>query len=95
MSLRHVYAVTLKEIRHILRDKATFALVVFTPTFLLLLLAYAVTADISHVPISVLDMDHSPTSRAFIQQIALGDDLELISQVNSINAIEDQLLKGV
>ena len=94
MSLRHVYAVTLKEIRHILRDKATFALVVFTPTFLLLLLAYAVTADISHVPISVLDMDHSPTSRAFIEQIALGDDLELISQVNSINAIEDQLLKG-
>jgi len=95
MSLRHVYAVTLKEIRHILRDKATFILVVFTPTFLLLLLAYAVTADISHVPISVLDMDHSPTSRAFIEQIALGDDLELISQVNSINAIEDQLLKGV
>lgn len=94
MSLRHVYAVTLKEIRHILRDKATFFLVVFTPTLLLLLLAYAVTADITHVPISVLDMDHSPTSRAFIEQITLGDDLELISHVNNIKAIEDQLLKG-
>jgi ABC-2 type transport system permease protein len=94
MSLRHVYAVTLKEIRHILRDKATFFLVVFTPTLLLLLLAYAVTADITRVPISVLDMDHSPTSRAFIEQITLGDDLELISQVNNIKVIEDQLLKG-
>jgi ABC-2 type transport system permease protein len=92
--MRRVLAVTLKELRHIVRDRGTLFLVVLMPTMLLIVLAFMVTADIQHVPLSVLDLDQSPTSRAFIQQITLGDDLELHSRAASFDEIEDLLMQG-
>ena len=44
MSWRHVWAVTGKEFNHIVRDRSTLILVLFTPTLLLLLMASAVAA---------------------------------------------------
>ena len=94
MKFRHVWAVTLKELRHIRRDSATLMLVLFSPVLLLFLMAYAITAELRKVPLAVLDFDRSPTSRAFIQQITLGDDLDLVAQVDDMDAIEDLLLRN-
>jgi ABC-2 type transport system permease protein len=94
MSLRHIWAVTRKEFQHILRDRSTLILVLITPTALLLLMAYALTVDIQHVPIAILDHDHSYLSRAFIQQITAGEDLDLYAQVGELNDIEDMLMHG-
>ncbi len=93
-SFRHIRAIALKEIHHIFRDRATLILVLLTPTALLLLMAYALTVDIQHVPIAVLDQDRSLTSRTFVQQITAGDDLELYAQVASMDEIEDMLMHG-
>jgi ABC-2 type transport system permease protein len=94
MSLRHIWAITRKEIQHIIRDRSTLFLVFATPTLLLLLMAYALTVDIEHVSIAVLDYDRSQTSRDFVQQIIAGKDLDLYTQVNSQAEIEDLLMKG-
>jgi ABC-2 type transport system permease protein len=92
--MRRVLAITLKELRHIMRDRGTLFLVVLMPTMLLIVLAYMVTADIQHVPLAVLDLDQSPTSRAFVQQITLGDDLDLHSRAASFDEIEELLMEG-
>ena len=94
MRLRHIWAVTRKEFNHIVRDRSTLILVLFTPTALLLLMAYALTVDIRHVPVAVLDMDKSKTSRAFIQQITAGQDLELYAYAENMDEIEGMLLRG-
>jgi len=94
MSLRRIWAVTLKEIRHIFRDRATLFLVLLTPVALLLMMTYAVTAEIKDVPLAVLNLDHTPTSRRFIQQVTLGDDLDLVAHVNDFDALEPLLLDG-
>jgi ABC-2 type transport system permease protein len=94
MSFRHIWAVTRKEIQHIFRDRATFILVLITPTVVLLLMTYALAVNIEHVPLAVLDYDQSPTSRAFIQRITAGKDLDLHAQVDSIAEIEDLLIQG-
>ncbi len=94
MSLRRVMAVTVKELRHILRDRATLFLVVFTPTLLLVVLAYMVTADIEHVPLAVLDLDQSPSSRSFVEQITIGEDLDLYEYVRDYDEIESLLMEG-
>jgi len=94
VSLRHIWAVTRKEISHIWRDRSTLFLVLFTPTLLMLVMAFALTVDIQHVPIAVFDQDRSPTSRAFIQQITAGDDLELYASVNSLDEIDALLMRG-
>ncbi len=94
MSLRHIWAVTRKELQHIIRDRSTLILVLVTPTALLVLMSYALTVDLKHVPIAVLDFDRSSISRRFLQQITTGNDLDLYAQVDSLAEIEDLLLAG-
>jgi ABC-2 type transport system permease protein len=94
MSLRHIRAVTRKEVLHIFRDRTTLFLVLATPTLLLLLMAYALTVDIQHVRLAVLDFDRSAVSRGFVAQITAGDDLDLYVQVNSMDEIEALLMRG-
>ncbi|RJP50722.1 MAG: ABC transporter permease [Anaerolineaceae bacterium] len=94
MNFRHIWAVTRKEFNHIVRDRSTLFLVLFTPTLLLLLMAYALTVDIVHVPLAVLDYDQSKTSRAFIQQITAGEDLDIYAYAASMDEIEAMLVEG-
>lgn len=94
MSLRHIWAVTRKELHHIVRDRSALILVIFTPFALLFLMAYALTTELQHIPIAVLDYNRSETSRDFVQQITAGNDLDLYAQVGSIDEIEDLLMHG-
>jgi len=94
MNFRHIWAVTRKEINHIVRDRSTLILVLFTPTLLLLLMAYALTVDIVHVPVVVLDYDQSKTSRAFVQQITAGEDLDIYAYATNMDEVESMLMDG-
>jgi ABC-2 type transport system permease protein len=94
MSLRHLWAIIRKEIHHIMRDRATFILVLLTPIAMLFLMAYALTVDIEHVPIAILDFDRSTTSRTFVQRITEGKDLDLYAQVDTLDKVEGLLLRG-
>ncbi len=94
MSPRHIWAITRKEFHHIIRDRTTLILVLFTPTLLLLLMAYALTVDIKHVPIAVLDFDRSSTSTSFVQQITAGEDLDLYTYAASMQEIDSLLMQG-
>ncbi len=94
MSIRHLWAVIRKEVNHIMRDRSTLILVLFTPTLILLLMAYALTVDLKDIPIAVLDFDRSQTSQAFIQQISSGQDLDLYSYAASYDEIDALMMEG-
>jgi len=57
-------------------------------------MAYALTVDLQHIPIAVLDYDRSAVSRSFYEQITAGDDLDLYAVVTSLPELEDLLLRG-
>ncbi len=69
-------------------------MVLITPTMILMIMAYALTVDLEHIPIAVLDQSRTKISRMFIQQITAGDDLDLFAQVGSIDEIELMLVRG-
>jgi ABC-2 type transport system permease protein len=69
-------------------------LVLLTPTILLLFFSYALTVDLQNIPIAVLDHDRSQTSRAFVQQITAGKDLDLIAHISSMDEVEHMLMLG-
>lgn len=94
MSFRHLRAVIRKEINHILRDRATFILVMLTPLAMLFVFAYALTVDIKHVPVAILDYDHSLTSRTFIHRVTEGEDLDLYTYVETLGEVESLLTWG-
>ncbi len=94
MSFRRLRAIARKEIHHIWRDRSTLILVLLTPTALLFLMAYALTVEIQHVPVAVLDYGRSASSRNFVQHLTAGDDLDLYAQVDSPDEIEAMLMRG-
>ena len=94
MSLRHLWAITRKEIQHILRDRSTLIIVLVTPTVMLLIMAYALTVDLKDIPIAILDYDRSATTRTFVQRITAGEDLTLYAYATSLDEIEDMLMHG-
>jgi ABC-2 type transport system permease protein len=61
--MMRVLAVTMKEIRHIWRDKRTLAVLLFVPIFLLIMFGYAIRLDVHKLPVAVFDYDHSAASR--------------------------------
>jgi len=94
MSPRHFWAITRKEVSHIIRDRTTLFLVLFSPTLLMLVMAYSLTVDLKDIPIAVLDQDQSQTSRQFIQRITAGEDLVLVSLVKDMEEIDYLLQRG-
>lgn len=94
MSIRRTWAVIRKEIQHILRDRQTLVLVLLTPTALMLIMAYALTVELKHIPIAVLDQERSQTSRRFVRQITAGEDLDLYGYVTALSDLEGLLVEG-
>lgn len=67
MNLRRVLAVARKEWREILRDRIFFTLAFLLPPVLMVVFGYGMTQEVEHVPIAVVDYDHSPSSRDYAQ----------------------------
>ena len=61
-------AVMRKEFRHVLRDPWLLAWATVGTVLMMVLMAYAISADIEDIPVVVYDGDHSHQSRAYAQR---------------------------
>jgi ABC-2 type transport system permease protein len=61
-------AVMRKEFRHVLRDPWALVGTTLGSVALMVLMSYAISADIEHIPIAVMDGDRTPQSRAYVQR---------------------------
>lgn len=68
MKLSRVTAMTVKEVKDIIRDPITVGVALFMPLVMLFLFGYAISLDVKNVPLGVLDQDRSPASRALVDQ---------------------------
>lgn len=67
MSGARIAAILVKELRQVSRDRATLAMLLVLPLFLLLMFGYAISLDVKHIRLAVLDWDRSEASRTFLQ----------------------------
>jgi len=88
MSLRKTWAVLVKESRHILRDPATMILLLLAPVLLMIIMSYALVADIRETPIAVMDKDNSELSRRFLATLATSNDIIVDKVVSSYDEAE-------
>ncbi|HVW70493.1 MAG TPA: ABC transporter permease, partial [Steroidobacteraceae bacterium] len=65
MIAARIIAVAYKEWREIVRDRLFFALAFILPATLMLLFGYGLSLDVEHLPLAVIDYDHSPLSREY------------------------------
>lgn len=73
--LIRVGALAGKEALHIRRDPRTLALALGMPVVMLLLFGYGVSFDIDHLPVALVDRDHSELSRALARDLYASSEL--------------------
>jgi ABC-2 type transport system permease protein len=90
---RKLVAVTVKEFRQIARDRRTLMILLFVPSFVLLLYGYALNFDIRNVRLALQDNDRSSTSRELISAFVNSGYFDLVGEVandDEITRILDQ-----
>jgi len=66
----------------------------FLPIFMLVLFGYAVSFDVRHIPLAVLDRDRSLTSREFVSNFTNSGYFELVEYLFSDDDFADRLDSG-
>jgi ABC-2 type transport system permease protein len=84
-SLRRIQVVTQKEIRHILRDPQTLAIILIMPVMMMFLYGYALNSDVKDLSIAVEDADQSTASRELVRRL----DASTFMQVQAVYPILD------
>jgi ABC-type Na+ efflux pump permease subunit len=94
MSVRRLWAITRKELRHVTRDWRTLFLVTVSPAFLLFTLSYIFSFDVERTQMAVVDMDRSPTSRRFVETLTADGELVVTARPDDYEQIDRLVLAG-
>ena len=89
-----ILPLTRKETLHILRDPRSMYLAIVLPVVFLILFGYAITFDVRHIPVGIVDQDSSFLSRDFISRVKGSEYLDLVYLSNSSSGLESLLDKG-
>jgi ABC-2 type transport system permease protein len=91
MNLRSIRAVARKEYYHLIRDFRSLYLALIIPLLLILLFGYALSLDVEHIPLVVVDHDHTPQSRDFVRRLDATIYFDLIANLPDTATLIDYL----
>lgn len=86
-SFRRMMTIVRKEWLHIIRDPRTLALVIVLPVMMLFLLGYAVANDVKDIPLAVVDLSHTDTSRTLVDKLTSSEFFKYTHAAQSENEI--------
>lgn len=78
MHLRRLIAITIKELHQLRRDWRMYPLLFLAPVLQLLVLGYAATFEVRHVPTAVLDQDGTHLSRSYVEQFGHSEYFDIL-----------------
>src|SRR5262250_2420657 len=82
-SWSRVFAVFLKELVQMRRDRPTFAIMIAMPIMQLVLFGYAINTDPRHLPAAVEMRDDGPMTRAFLASLRASSYLDIVAVAHS------------
>jgi ABC-2 type transport system permease protein len=95
---RRLAAIIRKEFIHIKRDKASLGIIIMMPLLMMFLFGYAVTTNVDHISVAVLDQDKSAASRELINTFRESTYFDfnyyVYSQKEISNLIDSGRVKG-
>ena len=94
VSLQRIYAVVLKELIQMRRDRLTFGMILGIPVVQLMLFGYAINSDPKHLPTALNVQDQSLYSRTLISALQNSDYFRIEHVVNGEKAGHDLLASG-
>jgi len=88
------WAVALKELRQIRRDRRSLLVLLFLPAFFLFLYGYALNFDIRHVSLAVEDRSDTELSRALIARFVRSTYFDIVATVTSDEQVDEMMDHG-
>jgi len=94
MKPAQIYAVMVKELRQMMRDRMTLAMMIGIPTLQLLLFGYAINLDVRHLPAAVADLADTAGSRALVRDLFATDVILPVAAARTPAQIQDLIRQG-
>jgi len=93
-SLRRTKAIAHKEVLHMIRDARVLYLALGLPVIMLLLFGYGISMDVDHIPIAVVDQDHTEASRRLVEKLVAGENFVVVARRDSADETTPLLRRG-
>lgn len=92
---RRFRAIVKKEFRHILRDPLSLGMLVLIPALLLVMYGYALSFDVKHIRMAVLDLDKTTESRALLDSLFRNPYFDRVGDLKASHEVNDLLNRGI
>jgi len=93
-ALARTFAIALKEVQQMLRDRLTFAMAVGVPIMQLVLFGYAINTDPKGLPTAVVAQDTSPMARSLVAALQTSGYFHVVESGISETRGDDLLQRG-
>lgn len=93
-SLQRIYAIIVKELRQLSRDRPTFGMVVMIPLIQLLLFGFAINTNVRNLPVAVVDNSHSEIARALVADLSASQVVAFVADYQTPTQAADALTRG-
>jgi ABC-2 type transport system permease protein len=94
LSWARVFAVFLKELVQMRRDRPTFAIMIMMPVMQLVLFGYAINTDPRHMPAVVEMREDSPMTRAFLASLTQSSFIDIVAVTRRTEESEAMIRSG-
>jgi ABC-2 type transport system permease protein len=91
---RRMWAIVVKELRQLSRDRMTFGMIVMIPLVQLMLFGYAINTDARHLPAGLVDLSSSSFSRALVQAVEASQVIDFTVSYANVKEAEAALTRG-
>ena len=93
-SLQRMFAIVLKEVRQLRRDRLTFGMIVGIPVMQLLLFGYAINTDVRHLSAGLVDLSATAASRQLVAELAHSQVIDINYQAADPAELERLMRQG-
>ncbi|HEY9877768.1 MAG TPA: ABC transporter permease [Leptolyngbyaceae cyanobacterium] len=96
--MKRILAQARKELAQLQRDRLTLALAIVLPILTLFIFGFAIRLESKDIPIALQDLDNSPHSRAYIEQLFATNQFKPVptaSQIHPESALDQGIARAV
>ena len=92
--LERLYRMLVKEFIQVLRNPRMRAVIFIVPVIQVLIIGYAVSTDVRHVPMAVYDLDRTPASRDLLARFEGSGCFDVVRRIDSEPEVREVLDSG-
>ena len=93
-SFKRLWAMIIKEVIQMRRDKVTLAMILGVPVIQLILFGFAINANPKHLPTALVILDHTSQTRTFVQALEATDYFTIVTKDASVQKANQMLAEG-